>query len=76
MTISWSFSYNLFVKFDGKKNIGEPQYDCVISKSCVLARCVIKPLYCMLLFDLILYIPSTIFQLCRDGSSWVEPVQS
>ena len=29
-----------------------------------------------LLFDLILYVPSTIFQLCRDGSSWVEPVLS
>ena len=28
------------------------------------------------LFDLILYIPSTIFQLNRDGSSWVEPVLS
>ena len=28
------------------------------------------------LFDLILYIPSTIFQLCKDGSSWVEPVLS
>ena len=28
------------------------------------------------LFDLILYGPSTIFQLCRDGSSWVEPVPS
>ena len=26
------------------------------------------------LFHLILYVPSTIFQLCRDGSSWVEPV--
>ena len=26
------------------------------------------------LFDLILYIQSTIFQLNRDGSSWVEPV--
>ena len=23
---------------------------------------------------LILYVPSTIFQLYRDGSSWVEPV--
>ena len=30
----------------------------------------------MYLFDLILYIPSTIFQLCREGSSWVEPVLS
>ena len=29
-----------------------------------------------ILFDLILYIPSTIFQLYRDGSSWVEPVIS
>ena len=28
------------------------------------------------LFDLILYIPSTIFVLNRDGSSWVEPVLS
>ena len=26
--------------------------------------------------DLILYVPSTIFQLCRDGSSWVEPALS
>ena len=28
----------------------------------------------LVLFDLILYVPSTIFQLNRDGSSWVEPV--
>ena len=28
------------------------------------------------LFDLILYVPSTIFQLNRDGPSWVEPVLS
>ena len=28
------------------------------------------------LFDFILYVPSTIFQLNRDRSSWVEPVQS
>ena len=27
-------------------------------------------------FDLILYVLSTIFQLNRDGSSWVEPVLS
>ena len=27
-------------------------------------------------YDLILYVPSTIFQLNRDGSSWVEPVRS
>ena len=28
------------------------------------------------LFDLILYVPSKIFQLYRGGSSWVEPVLS
>ena len=28
------------------------------------------------LFDLILYVPSTIFQLNSDGSSWIEPVLS
>ena len=32
MTILWSFSFNSFVKFHGKKN-GEPQNDCLISKS-------------------------------------------
>ena len=31
---------------------------------------------CFDLFDLFLYIPSTIFQLYRDGSSWVESVLS
>ena len=28
------------------------------------------------LFVLILYAPSTIFQICREGSSWVESVLS
>ena len=28
----------------------------------------------LFLFDLILYVPSTIFQVNRDSSSWVEPV--
>ena len=32
-------------------------------------------IFCFL-FDLILYVPSTIFQLNRDGSSWVKPVLS
>ena len=35
LTISWSFSYNSFVKFHGRK-IREPQH---------LARCVIKGLH-------------------------------
>ena len=34
-------------------------------------------LHCLFcLFNLILYVPSTIFQLNRDRSSWVEPVLS
>ena len=28
---------------------------------------------CICLFNMIIYVPSTIFQLCRDKSSWVEP---
>ena len=28
------------------------------------------------LFDLIIYVPSTFFLFCRDKSSWVEPVLS
>ena len=40
---------------------------------CIMAE-IHKMLVC--LFDLILYVPSTIFQLNRDGSSWVEPVLS
>ena len=28
------------------------------------------------LFDLILYVPSTIFQLYSGGSTWIEPVLS
>ena len=32
--------------------------------------------YLFVLFDLILYVPSTIYQLNRDGSSWVEAVLS
>ena len=34
------------------------------------------PVKVTFLFDLILYVPSTIFQLNRDGSSWIEPVLS
>ena len=30
----------------------------------------------IVLYDLDVYVPSTIFQLCRDGSSKVEPVLS
>ena len=43
----------------------------LVAVLCLVAVCV---LFC--LFDLILYVPSTIFQLNRDGSSCVEPVLS
>ena len=36
----------------------------------------VKVLIYFVLLALILYVPSTIFQLNRDGSSWVEPVLS
>ena len=52
----------------------------IISPNCV-TLCIVeinlmdlKKIYC--LFDLILCVPSTIFQLNRDGFSWVEPVLS
>ena len=54
------------------------------SKECVTEKIIILYLnqnicclfVCLFLFDLILYVPSTIFQLNRDGSSRVEPVLS
>ena len=43
---------------------------------CFFRELYVSPLALVCLFDLILYVPSTIFQLNRDGSSWVEPVLS
>ena len=43
---------------------------------CSMYRRAIIPAIVCLMFDLILYVPSTIFPLNRDGSSWVEPVLS
>ena len=37
---------------------------------------ILKSLFFVCWFDLILYVPSTTFQLNRDGSPWVEPVLS
>ena len=48
-------------------------------KHCATSICLSIMVFLFLivcLFDLILYVPSTIFQLNRDGSSWVEPVLS
>ena len=44
----------------------------VVEFPCAACRCGQEQHLC--LFDLILYVPSTIFQLNRDGSSWLEPV--
>ena len=35
-----------------------------------------KGVIILFLFDLILYVPSKLFHLNRDGSTWVEPVLS
>ena len=46
------------------------------STAMVMSRRSVHLNHTFVLFDLILYVPSTIFQLNRDGSSWVEPVLS
>ena len=43
-----------------------PNYDILQSQKIVF----------VCLFDLMFYVPSTIFRLYRDGSSWIEPVLS
>ena len=47
--------------------------DCIDS-FLTLSEALFKIFVC--LFDFILYVPSTIFQLNRNGSSWVEQVLS
>ena len=46
----------------------------IVHPMCSDVYIISKIVFC--LFDLILNVPSTIFQLYRDGSSWVEPVLS
>ena len=46
------------------------------TKNTTLKLSTTEMLQVLFLFDLILYVPSTIFQLNRDGSSWVEPAIS
>ena len=65
-------SDNIFITFSSKlyrQIVGIP-----MGTKCALL--VADLFLCLFLFDLILYVPSTIFQLCRDGSSWVKPVLS
>ena len=72
---------------DGMTNCVNPDQTAVITVyticSC-LSVCIFgvnmihvqPPIVLLILFDLILYVPSTIFQLYWDRSSWVEPVLS
>ena len=46
------------------------------SKHCANSKGLTIIIEMFVLLDLILYVPSTIFQLNRDGSSWVKPVLS
>ena len=65
--------YEIWLKIISDKsllNIGTNGYD-IAFESGLCSRCLID-----WLIDLILYVPSTIFQLYRDGSSLVEPVLS
>ena len=54
-------------------------YTLSINKSANKTTCLQAdlPLCCfVVLLDLMIYVPSTIFQLLSDGSSWVEPLLS
>ena len=52
----------------------QKEYVCYVTNIYPMFALKIKKVF--VLFDLVPYIPSTIFQLNRDGSSWVEQVLS
>ena len=60
-----------------KQQILKKEY-CIFKLVLLGLRCLCKRsmIWFVCLFDLILNVPSTIFQLYREGSSWVEPVLS
>ena len=62
-----------FPELDEAVPIDTNYYDCVIKMIFLFLN---QNISLFVLFDLSLYVPSTIFQLNRDGSSWVEPVLS
>ena len=65
----------LFMKYSGTSSYGAPRK---LSPSCtnIEVLSVWHAVWVSDSIDLILHAPSTIFQLNRDGSSWVEPVLS
>ena len=65
------------------KGADQPAHPCsvisafvICSLESVIAKLAKLSIDIVCLFDFISYIPSSIFQLYRDGSSWVEPVLS
>ena len=77
--------FNALLQFEPKLERCKPHKGahhptkCDVNNDVKLFPTVYRILKCIrniILFDLILYIQSTIFQLNRDGSSWVEPVLS
>ena len=60
--------------YQGFFSLDEYVYYCILI-SVNYATLVLHAVFVVLL-DLIFYVPSTIFQLYRDRSSWVEPVIS
>ena len=72
----WMISYNIFSGM-ARRSAGLDQYKTMNMKSLVQFFRQGRT-FCWVdcLFDLILYVLSTIFQLYSDESSWVEPVLS
>ena len=67
----WIASFYIGENGQGKENT---MWNCPsIDPILVISKMLVLGFY---LFDLILYVPSAIFQLNRDGSSWVEPLLS
>ena len=58
-----------------RQNLKMQQLTCNVHQV-ILFESIIFAYTILVLFDLIFYVPSKIFQLNRDGSSWVEPVLS
>ena len=52
------------------------RYTVRLKKLCLYQYSCLLVFLFFFLFDLIIYVPSTIFQLNRDGSFWIEPVLS
>ena len=76
MASTWDFgTYHIGEHLEGSAS-GEPSSRTQVKKHSITYTKDMIPTVFGSLFDLILYVPSTIFRLNRDGSSLVEPVLS